>query len=265
MSIINIHGYQTKAYQTEKKAETSKSVFQRVEKKYLLTQEQYDGFKAEMLRHMTLDQYGLSTISSIYFDSDSFDLIRKSISKPVYKEKFRLRGYGSVNNKSTVYAEIKKKYDGIVYKRRQEIPEKMFLNWDYTTSPFPIDTQIGKEIDYLFRRNSLRPKVYIGYDREAYFGNDNHSLRVTVDRNLRYRTENLDLRAGAYGNPLLDKGTYLMEIKIPGALPLWMIKTMEKLNIRPVSFSKVGYWYENYRCDGITTKIEENNNMKEAI
>lgn len=240
MSVIHIQ-------EAKKKMETP-CVFQRVEKKFLLNEEQLNGWDEAMLKHMTLDSYGLSTIGSIYFDSDSLELIRTSADKPLYKEKFRLRGYGKVDENSTLYAEIKKKYKGIVYKRREAIPLKEFKKWNAEDEVFPVKSQIGREIDYMFKHYGLKPKVYIAYDRMAYFGNDDSALRVTIDKNIRFRTSSLDLTKGSWGTNLLEEGQYLMEIKIPGALPMWMVKAMEEYEIVPTSFSKVGLWYEKYYC-----------------
>jgi len=225
----------------------SQEVFQRVEKKYLLTEEQYQAWKKVMADYMTLDQFGdHNTINTIYFDTDDYSLIRRSLQKPLYKEKFRLRGYGKVTEASPVFAEIKKKYMGIVYKRRQVITVPEAKNWLYKGRPAPLNTQIAREIEYMLDLYRPSPKVYIGYEREAYFGNEDHNLRLTIDSNLRFRTTNLELTKGSWGQPLLDEPLHLMEIKIPQALPMWMVKTMEELGIRPTSFSKYGTYYRRF-------------------
>lgn len=221
-------------------------VFQRIEKKYMLDDDQYKALKKALDGYMILDQYGLSTINSIYFDTDSCLLVRRSLEKPVYKEKLRLRGYGRVTESSEVYAEIKKKYKGIVYKRRQPLTVPEAREWLYQGGRAPRDTQIARELEYMEDRYRPRPIVYIGYDREAYFGAEDSQLRLTIDSEMRFRTSELDLTKGSWGHPLIDRSQHLLEIKIPGAIPLWMVRIIEDLSIRPASFSKYGTCYEKF-------------------
>lgn len=103
----------------------SQNIFQRVEKKYKLNEEQYRAFFELAKDKLIKDEYGLHTIRNLYFDTEHYDLIRQSIEKPRYKEKFRIRGYGDVGEDSMVFLEIKKKYKGIVYKRRISLPCKV--------------------------------------------------------------------------------------------------------------------------------------------
>jgi len=98
------------------------SVFKRKEVKYLLSREQYEAFLPALLEIAEIDRYGESDILSMYFDTPNYRLIRTSLEKPVYKEKFRLRTYGVPTSDTPAFAEIKKKYDGIVYKRRISLP-----------------------------------------------------------------------------------------------------------------------------------------------
>lgn len=71
-----------------------KNVFQRKETKYVLSQEDFHKFFHDLQKEMSVDEYGQHTILSLYFDTDDFRLIKRSIDKPVYKEKFRIRAYG---------------------------------------------------------------------------------------------------------------------------------------------------------------------------
>ena len=86
------------------------TVFKRYEKKYMLTKEQYESFKEDIDDFMKIDEYGLSTICNIYYDTVDYKLISRSIEKPIYKEKIRLRSYGIPTPDSTVFLELKKKY-----------------------------------------------------------------------------------------------------------------------------------------------------------
>ena len=95
-----------------------KSIFKRHELKYLVSTEQREFIESEFARYMIPDEHGESTICNIYYDTPDFRLIRRSLERPVYKEKLRLRSYGTASKDEKVFLELKKKYKGIVYKRR---------------------------------------------------------------------------------------------------------------------------------------------------
>lgn len=222
----------------------SSQVFQRIEKKYLLDGEQYRRFLEGMAPHMELDRYGLHTIGNIYFDTEEDALIRTSLAKPPYKEKMRLRGYGIPGDGDLVFLELKKKWEGIVYKRRVSMtPEEAERYVTEGIWPLP-EKQMRKEMDYFMKYYRPRPKVYLAYDRMAYFGKEDGELRLTVDQRIRSRERALDLRAGDEGELLFEEERYLMEIKVPEAYPLWLAHLLSELEIYPVSFSKYGMYYK---------------------
>lgn len=223
-----------------------KHCFKRYEKKYFLTPEQYKLFKEKMSSFVKADYYPKYTLCNIYYDTDDYRLIRASIEKPVYKEKLRVRSYGVAKDDSKVFVELKKKYDGVVYKRRitaSPLYANALLNG---INPSGQSTQITKEIEYFRQFYLVKPKVFIAYDREAYQGIENSQLRITFDTNMRYRLDDLDLRAGDCGDMIIDTDNILMEIKIPGACPLWLSKILNELKIYPVSFSKYGHCYKEH-------------------
>ena len=219
-------------------------VFNRYEKKFLLEEEKYIAFKAELDEYMNEDEYGLHTIRNIYYDTDSNELIRTSIERPKYKEKFRVRCYGQPSYDSMCFLEIKKKYNGLVNKRRVAIPfdeaEDYLINGVMPTNP----NQIFKEIDYFFSHYDIEPKRYIAYDRLAMYGKADHEFRVTFDINIRSRVTNLTLYEDSNNEYLLKEGQRLMEVKISDAMPLWFARLLSKYEIYPVSFSKYGNFYK---------------------
>ncbi|MBQ9493218.1 MAG: polyphosphate polymerase domain-containing protein [Oscillibacter sp.] len=219
--------------------------FKRYEKKYLLTPAQYEAVREGMSAYMTPDVYSRYSICNVYYDTDDFRLIRTSLEKPVYKEKLRVRSYGPVADGGRVFVELKKKYDGIVYKRRVVMNAADAA--DYLSGRAPgEDTQIYREIDWFMNSYRPVPKAFIAYDREAYAGRDNPDLRVTFDTRLRGRRDHADLRAGDYGQPILNGGQILMEIKIPGAAPLWLARLLSENRVASTSFSKYGAYYKRY-------------------
>lgn len=215
-------------------------IFRRVEKKYLLTQEQYDYLVNAISPYMEIDRYGETEIRNIYFDNSDNELIETSLLKPEYKEKLRLRSYGVPTGDSTVFFEIKKKYRGVVYKRR--ISVKLSDAYDYIKGGALPETagNIPAEIDYMIRRYRLSPKAFISYRRVAWAGKDNGDLRITFDRDITSRYDDTKLESCADGHKILPENTYLMEIKIPGAMPLWLAHVLSEKNIFPHSFSKFG-------------------------
>lgn len=231
-------------------------IFNRKEIKYMLDDVTYNRFISRLEEYMVPDSYsmegGFYSICNIYYDTADDLLIRRSIQKPVYKEKLRLRSYGVPDGDSTAFVEIKKKYKGIVNKRRV----KMTLNEaeEYLSNgTWPrrdkLNAQIMRELDFMRERYELLPKVYLSYDRRAYFDRNDSDFRVTFDTNIRARREDLDLRKGSYGTPLIADGYRLMEVKISGATPTWFTSLLSEFKIYPVSFSKYGTEYRRYISD----------------
>ncbi len=220
--------------------------FERIEKKYLLTPAQFRLFFRALTPYMKVDRYGLHTIQNIYYDTQDFAMIRHSLSGPVYKEKFRVRSYGTPDHASQVFAEIKKKYRGVVYKRRAALPCWQLPGFLNGCTLRDSDPQIQAEIHYLLESRPLFPRCFIGYDRVAMYGIEDPSFRLTFDRNLRWRTEDLDLRAGSRGEPVLDEERVVLEIKFSQSAPLWISRLLSSLNIAPAHFSKYGCCFEKH-------------------
>ena len=220
------------------------NTFERYEEKYLLNTAQYQAMMAGLRGRMQPDLFGRSMVSSIYYDPQDYRLIRSSLDKPDYKEKLRVRAYGTPTAESKAFVELKKKVDGIVYKRRVEMPlsqANLLLSGKKTDQ----DTQITREIQYFVRFYQPQPRVLLSYRRVAYTGAEN-GLRITFDDDIRFRTTALRLNAGIWGQELLAPGMTLMEIKAPGAMPLWLCELLNRNHMYPTSFSKYGACYRDY-------------------
>ena len=228
--------------------------FKRYEKKYCLTKAQQRVILEGMRPYMKKDTYGQYTICNIYYDTDDWRLIRTSLEKPVYKEKLRVRSYGTPEHDGSVFVEIKKKYDGVVYKRRVTACADEVAAFLSGICPAGRYGQIGQEILWFQRFYRTKPKVFIGYDRLAFAGIDDPELRITFDTNLRWRTTDLDLRRGDYGAPISGYGEVLMEIKIPDTAPLWLSHLLAKAEAYPASYSKYGACYR-YDMPGTAREI----------
>lgn len=222
-------------------------VFCRKEKKYLLTAEQYRHMRDGIMAHdMHPDEFGLHTIASLYYDTPDYQLIRHSLEKPVYKEKLRLRVYGSqVLPDDTAYVEIKKKFKGIVYKRRIAVPLPE-ATASLQEGVFHEDHgQIGREINFFLQRYPLSPACWLGYEREAFYS-DTENLRITFDEKIRFRSDGWDMTLPPTGQRLVEEGLYLMEVKAPFSFPLWLLDIMAECGARNRSFSKYGTAYTEH-------------------
>ncbi len=224
-----------------------KDTFQRIEVKYLLDDRQYISLMKRLENMAAVDSYGKTSILNIYFDTPDYRLIERSLEKPVYKEKLRLRTYGIAKDDTNAFIEIKKKYKGVVYKRRISMPYKEA--YDYLTGgQGPSQkSQISNEIDYFLQYyKGIRPAMAISYDRIAMAGIEDPDLRITFDTNIRWRTDNLSLKEGNKGKEILLPGQHLMELKIAGAMSIELARILDELNIRKTSFSKYGRGYVDY-------------------
>ena len=222
----------------------SQTIFKRYELKYMLTKEQYHQVVETIAPYMQLDKYGHVTIRNIYFDTDSYILIRHSIDKPEYKEKLRVRSYKKASGEDEVFVELKKKYLKVVYKRRVKMKEAKAMRWLCQDESPDNHTQIMKEIKY-FKDfyEGIKPKVFLSYERDAYFSKDGSDFRITFDSNVLCREEDLSLGEEVHGHRILPEDKYLMELKCSGGIPMWMTKILSEYKIYKTSFSKYGTAY----------------------
>lgn len=218
-------------------------VMRRIEKKYILDEDTYHTLIDIIQKYIDKDGYYKYSILNIYFDTENYDLIKTSLEKPIYKEKIRLRSYKVPTKKDNVYLEIKKKYKGVVNKRRITLSLNDFNSY-IDGYYFEKDSQIMKEIDYCFKRYNLKPVVFLAYDRYAYKGIEDSTFRLTFDYDIRFRQNELALDKGDYGELLFDKKMYIMEVKSTKGLPIWFCKALSDLKIYPASFSKYGTVYQ---------------------
>lgn len=219
--------------------------FSRYELKFFLTCRQQERLIDYMASHMAPDPYGITTIRNLYLDTPNYRLIRRSLEKPTYKEKLRLRSYRQTAPGEPVFVELKKKYRGVVYKRRLTAPENTALAWLTQTPQEPPDCQIGREISYFCQYyGPLQPVIFLSYRRQAFFGLDDPHFRVTFDRDVLCRQEQLSLGQEAWGTALLPEDRVLMELKTAGGIPLWMTRWLTEERVFKTSFSKYGAAYQ---------------------
>lgn len=229
-------------------------VFNRVEHKYIVEGDTYNRIREQLKAYMYEDGFstdgGFYTICNIYYDTDTDELIRHSIEKPTYKEKLRLRSYGRAEPDSKVFLEIKKKYRGVVNKRRTvlNLREAYEFTSTYSKPEFKsyMNAQVLNELEYFMKFYKPVPKVFLAYDRAALFCKDNPELRITFDTNIRARREDLRLDSDDKGELLIDKDKWVMEIKVIDSYPLWLVEILSSNGLYKTSFSKYGTEYEKY-------------------
>lgn len=220
------------------------TVFQRYELKYILTTAQKNTLLKKMEGHLVPDPYGESTVRSLYYDTDTYRLARNSIERPVYKEKLRLRSYNQVTPTDTVFVELKKKYQSVVYKRRLALSEAEAMHW-MSGGSCNLKGQIANEISYFYSYyETLHPVVFLSYDRQAFYSDTDKDLRISFDENIRSRTDALLLTEEPGGERILDEGYVLMELKTAGGLPLWLVQFLTENGLFKKSFSKYGTAYK---------------------
>ena len=223
-------------------------VMKRYELKYILSAEQTSYLRDRLRGHMEADQYGKTSIASLYYDTPDYRLIRTSIERPEFKEKMRLRSYGLAAQDSPVFLELKRKAYGIVYKRRVQTTIPLVHKFFAGDGDICAGGQINREITY-FRNYyaELVPACLIIYDRVAYFepGGD---LRLTIDENPRYRVDRLNLTDSMDGISLLPEGFTILEVKVQESIPLWLSEILDTGRIYKSSFSKYGEAYSQQLC-----------------
>lgn len=218
----------------------------RYEIKYILDPAERRYLEEKMNGIMCLDRYGRTTIRNIYFDTADNRLIRTSVDGPKYKEKLRIRSYKRVSDNEDVFVELKKKYDSVVYKRRVAMKEEDAMFWLAHNGEQPGHSQIENEIGY-FRTfyKDLSPKVFISYEREAFFPEEESDVRITLDSNIMARDHDLSLRSGVYGQNIIDRDLTVLELKVTGAIPAWFLRFIRETGLHKTSFSKYGRYYMN--------------------
>ena len=224
------------------------NTFERMEKKTILPSSMVDELKARIAPYMDSDPHNVNgepyMICNLYYDGPDDHVIRESVQLPQYKEKLRLRCYGIPTEDSQVFLELKKKQNGVGTKRRTRLRYgdlKSYLDTGVHPEGLSyVDEQVLREIDYYRSHESVEPRVYVSYLRNAYHGKEDPSFRLTLDSDILTRRYDLDLALGRYGTPILTPNVTLLEVKFTGAVPFWFSRIMSEFGLSFHTFSKVG-------------------------
>lgn len=271
-------------------------VFRRIEKKYRVAPVQRQAVEGFLARELTPDAFGRTMITSVYWDTPEMALISRSLEKPCYKEKLRVRAYGEAAGEALVRAcaagapqpqdashlvffGIKKKFKGVVYKRRVGLSlgalfaflggmpyvEAVALHPSDNdeaslAAQSPLNCQIACELAAMLKRYpNLTPSLAIRCQRVAWAPiaqltpvetalldeGPYSQLRVTFDDTLEFWSFRNDA-CGTKGQwrPIVNGATAIMELKNAGPLPVEFTSLLAKHDIFPTSFSKYGTAYQ---------------------
>lgn len=241
-------------------------VFERKEMKYRITAAQLAELLPVLQEHLVPADFADATVRSLYYDTPGDDLIARSIEGPLYKEKLRLRVYGDGYDPAMpAFVEIKKKFKGIVYKRRVMLSlaaAEAFLDgmpYEEALAAYPLadkklaaqvrenaakNKQIANEIAFFMQRYApLQPSILTACSRCSLVDPDGGDLRITIDTQLcaKHRPTNIGDVDGA--GALIGEGDAIMEIKSTFALPLWLTSALSSVGAYKQSFSKCGAAY----------------------
>lgn len=225
--------------------------FKRYELKYILDTQQYNAVTDGIAPYVDADKYCIGgktySLFNIYYDTDDYDIIRHSVSKPPFKEKLRLRSYYENPGPSDkVFIELKKKADGCVNKRRVTMEYSEALEFletgKYKKSGDYMHDMVSREIEHFLKSHKVKPKAFIAYDRSAFFLKTDSKIRLTFDTNVRGGPADGGL---SDCTPLLDDGKYLMEIKVSDHIPLPIVRVLTENRVFRHGFSKYGTYYMN--------------------
>lgn len=235
-------------------------IFNRFERKYILTHKQKTDFVIFLNEYLVDDPYSINgshyTVYNLYYDTPDFSVIRNSTQKPIYKDKLRLRSYMTPLKKDDeVFLEIKKKHKGLINKRRVSLTYQDALDFiDKGIKPIfksYIDQQIINEIEYFIKIHQVKPGAYIRYDRIGLMSLDNQ-LRVTFDHNIFFRDKEITLDKTDGVSILSDQDTWLMEVKSDQNFPFWLSRKLSEFELYSQSFSKYGKAYQKFLIGGAT-------------
>jgi len=232
------------------------TVFLRYEKKFLITYEQAANLQQIIASRVMPDKYATYWVQNLYLDTDNWDVICASIEKPFFKEKMRLRGYGVPAADGFILLEIKRKYDGVGYKRRVSLPASAINRHGLSTALQENNTQIAKELAYYLNTTQVSEKMFISYNRTAFTGIEDESLRITFDADIKYRSDELHFQNPGEGRSILPSDVMLLEIKTHTNFPLWLTQSLSEFEIYVTSFSKYGRCFIDYTQNSSERLVE---------
>ncbi len=235
----------------------------RKEYKYLVHRDKMDALREKLLPFVHLDNYvkkgnGFDyKVRSVYFDTGKMDYYCEKDAGIKIRKKFRIRGYDDTSENSTVFLEVKRKDNEIVWKNRAPILFKnirtLFLTRDIENlvakhDKFPKAAYDANVFLYYMYSQYLVPVILIVYDREPFFSKFNSDLRITFDKNIRSKvTSSVDNLFTEHKETYALNDYFVLEIKFNFGFPLWLEKIVKDFGLVRQAVSKYSICIDNHK------------------
>ena len=218
-------------------------LFDRYELKYLVHAKQaaalLDDLEPYVKRDKNAGADGYYKITSLYLDSPELAAYWEKLDGEKYRRKVRVRTYGA--GAADAFIEIKQRLNLGVAKRRTKLPvaaAESTLRALCTGRHEPGDAVLD-EVYVLAKTERLRPTVIVSYNRAAFFDAWRRDLRITFDRNLKYRVHDLSLQGDpTRGRWFLPPDWYVLEVKFDRILPSWLCTALNRHDLKLERISK---------------------------
>ncbi|MDP3993645.1 MAG: polyphosphate polymerase domain-containing protein [bacterium] len=224
--------------------------FQRFEFKYFLPKHKVKQLIAALLTHMVWDpnarETGFYRVNSLYFDSPDYGCFWDKEAGVADRKKMRLRYYGDLLASDTpVFAEIKRKKDALIIKDRVGLLAKdcagiAFEQKIRELSHSEKDNGFLQELMWFIKRNAMRPKVHVTYNRRALFGKRDKRFRVTIDENIESRLQPFFGESKARLPRRIYPHGVVFEVKYHNVLPSWFHRVLQTFELQRLAYSKYG-------------------------
>lgn len=223
--------------------------FNRFELKYMIHHSQARALLKLIGAHVDHDPHagrdGFYKIVSLYYDSPDLSCYWEKMDGEKYRRKVRVRTYGESPDEA--FLEIKQRYNLNVQKRRCRYPFGVVDREMEAIRNGPYEGGVDPVFDEVFnivRRRTLEPKLIISYNRAAFFDRYRSDLRITLDRNIKYRSQCLGLQENRLkGKYVIPPTMMILEVKFDETIPRWICTCLNQLDLQVQRFSKY--------CEGV--------------
>lgn len=226
----------------------------REELKYVVPESALDDLRQEIAPFMEIDKFGRGfeergyTIRSIYLDSPDLLFYHEKQNHLQNRKKLRIRGYNELRGDDKVFLEIKRKFSSAIAKdraiMRYDDLAELFQTADVERFVDPERTsaearEAARSFFYHVYRLNLRTSNLVVYEREAFMGKFDPTLRITFDRNLRgslYPTLDELFEEREFGHVM--PGYFILELKYSTQFPGWLRPALARHGLMQRSASK---------------------------
>ncbi|MGC8828739.1 MAG: VTC domain-containing protein [Verrucomicrobiia bacterium] len=231
---------------------TDRLQLQRLEFKYIITEDIALAVRDFVSLYLELDEYGASQknlsypIHSLYLDTDDLECYWATINGLKNRFKLRLRFYESRPN-APVYFEIKRRMNNAILKQRgpvkreavQDLLNGQMPGWDVMASSEPRHLKAVQHFCELMSEKRAKPKSHVAYYREAWLSPGNTNVRVTLDRQVRCEPEREAKLEPEIKQPIYPFGNHVvLELKFTGRFPEWFKELVHTFGLTQSAASK---------------------------